>query len=123
MVESVLEKSVCQKCGVDRRDGTTYCYNCGARVIDETETGLDPEKTLVIKPIGGDASDGSIEKQPDPKERVTRAAKERKKARVTSRKPVEYRWEPTDDVRLPLVGAVLLTIIVAVIAGLMVFWK
>ena len=124
MVEIVTEKPVCGKCGFDVRAGTTYCYNCGARVITESEVADDPEKTLIVQPNGNSASaEKQVDKPPDQKDRVSRAAKERKKARVTSRTPVEYRWEPSYDLGFTLAWAIILTAVVAVIAGLMVFWK
>ena len=125
MAELVAQKPVCEKCGSDVREGTTYCYNCGAPVATGIEEAIDPAKTLVTESDGHETV--AVESTPDrptaSKERFKNAAKERKKARVISRKPVEYRWEPADDLRYPLIWAVIVTLVVAVIAGLMVFWK
>ena len=125
MVDAVAEKPVCGKCGFDVREGTTYCYNCGARVMAEADPSFDAQKTLVIESNGDGSAAGEpiIERTSDPKERVKNAAKERKKARVTARQPVEYRWEPAEDLGYTLTWTVIVTLVVALITGLMVFWK
>ena len=122
MVEAVAEKPVCAKCGSDVREGTTFCYNCGSPVGVPADEPIDHDKTLVMEPKA-EAPEQSSENSLDGGDRVKKAAKERKKARVTSRQPVEYRWEPVSDLSYPLIWAVIVTLIVALAAGLMVFWK
>ena len=125
MAEVVAEKPVCGKCGSDVRGGTAYCYNCGASVV-----GTSPEPLEESIPVNTESNGETVvgdKAQVDGAKagnvRLKRAANERKKARVSSRKPVEYRWEPTDDLRFPLLWAVIVTVIVIAIVSVMVFWK
>jgi uncharacterized Zn finger protein (UPF0148 family) len=107
MAEVVVEKAVCEKCGMDVRDGTAFCYNCGAAV------GSVPEAS-VVEPAEPETPD----------EKLSRAAAERKKARVGLRRATtEYTWEGTDDTRWVLLSGVAVTVIVMIIVLLMVFWK
>jgi hypothetical protein len=126
MAQMVAEKPVCGKCGSDVRDGTAFCYNCGASVVQASvETVGDVDVMVTADSNGTEAqtTEANVDPVPEANDRVKLAAKERKKARVSSRKPVEYTWEPSGDLRFPLLWAVVLTVIVAVITAVMVFWK
>src|SRR5438045_2846396 len=35
MAETIIDRAVCESCGADVRDGTTFCYNCGKSVNAE----------------------------------------------------------------------------------------
>jgi len=125
MVEAVAEKQVCEECGVDVRENTAFCYNCGSSVgevlasndvaaenSDETKAALDDL-----------AKRFKIDEEED--DRLAKAAAERRKARVSNRKSLKYEWQPTDD--SPDFLFIGLTIVIAVVAGLAVIltavWK
>lgn len=124
MTEAVAEKAVCENCGVDVREGTSFCYNCGSSVSEKAPDAApaDLEKTVKIETNGADAEAGA-EPAESREEKLSKAAAARKKARVAPRKTVEYTWEPVEDTRLPLLAAAAIAILVAVVVGVMVFWK
>lgn len=106
MTEAVLEKETCDGCGVDVREDTLFCYNCGARVADD-----QPDTTN-----NGHSPDGS--------DKLAAAATERKRARVAHRKTAEYIWERTngEGARLMLTIAVLVAVFALVVVLMMVDW-
>ena len=55
MSQSVVEKTVCEECGVDVRENTLYCYNCGSR-IDE------PPPSMQLDEVSGE--DPNVESEP-----------------------------------------------------------
>ncbi len=118
MAGVVLEKEVCGKCGVEVRENTFFCYNCGGKVSAAPKD--DPSSN-------GDRSEVAVKAKPDAKasdeEKLSRAAEERRKARVSQRKSNEYVWEPGGDFRLTFLVAVLIAVAVAAAVFLTVFWK
>lgn len=126
MSGGVLEKTVCEKCGVDVRENTYFCYNCGTKIGDSklparTAGADDPENVEVASeraekpddlngvPIsrkinikGREALEDLAERiklddKPDAGEAIARAAAKRKKSRSAKRKGIEYVWEPVDE--------------------------
>ena len=120
MAEAVLEKEVCGKCGVDVRENTLFCYNCGGKVSAEPEplassNGDGAEATIKAKARASDkASD---------EKKLSRAAEERRKARVSQRRSNEYVWEPGGDFRLTFLVAILITVAVVAVVFITVYWK
>ena len=114
MVEAVLEIEVCDGCGVDVREGTLFCYNCGARVAGE-----EPERMADGEP---DAANNGH--SPDEADKLAAAKIERKRSRVAHRKTAEYVWEPTagEGAGLTLLIAVLIAAFALVVVLLMVNW-
>ena len=112
MSEAILEKAVCVNCGEDVREGTSFCYNCGKKIavdpVDTVEASTEPTRAENDIPVG---------------EQLTRAAEQRRKARVGQRKPKEYVWEPNEDSRFVLLSTVVIAILALVVVLLMVFWK
>lgn len=120
------EKSVCAKCGVDARENTSYCYNCGAKlavvapvetngaavvVDDNTKAALDD---LADKLSHVDADEGKLAK----------AATERKKARIRHRKGNEFTWEPREDSSvLEIVFSAFVAFAALIVVILLVVWK
>ena len=117
MAETTTEKAVCDKCKAEVREGTTFCYNCGAQVAAP-----EPAKPLVETPV-----DEKVEEKPDETptsgEKLSRAAEQRRKARVNQRKSNEYTWEPTPDSPLVLIIAVLVAAVAFAIVFVTVYWK
>ena len=109
MAEAVVEKPVCENCDAEVRKGTAFCYSCGKAVAADTAT----------EPV----TETSVNGADDKAAKRTRAATERRKARVSPRKTIEYTWQPVDDVRLPLVISIIIAGMVLVVTFLLVFWK
>lgn len=131
MPKKKVKKAICKKCGVDVRDNTAFCYNCGNPVTEITpdsqsalsgsEAEVDPETKSALDDLAERLSlDGSAEN-----DKLAKAAAERKKARVSQRKSKEFVWEPTDDSssRSVVLLSVLITAIAAGIVFLTVMWK
>ena len=118
MAEAVLEKDVCDKCGVDVRENTFFCYNCGGKVAAEHVSDTSSN---------GDKAELTLKKEPDDKasdeKKLSRAAEERRKARVSQRRSNEYVWEPAGDQRRTLLVAVLVFVIAIAVVFLTVLWK
>lgn len=123
-MEAVTEKPACAKCGAEVRDGTAFCYACGAPVVETVaDPAVDLEKTAKMN---GAATEAVIEPEAaaeTDEDRRNKAREERKKARVAQRKPVEYSWEPNNDMMYVLSAAILITAIVGAVVAAMVFWK
>ena len=132
MPEAIAEKQVCEKCGAGVRENTVFCYACGERVeppsvvdpADEiagngTKEEADPDTQAALNDL---AERFKIDEEEDG--RLAKAAAERKKARVSNRKTVQYVWEPDDSPNhLFLVLAVVIAIIAAVAVLLTVWWR
>ncbi len=121
-----MEKEVCEGCGVDVREGTLFCYNCGIRVAGE-----EPEVVDDVRPeqVAEDAAETAPDPannghSPDDADKLAAAATERKRSRVAHRKTAEYVWEPTtgEGARLTLLIAVLIAVFALVVVLLMVNW-
>lgn len=143
MPEVVIEKAICESCGADVRENTFFCYNCGSRVAGDVEEplkkddGQPVESSEAQKEDSAHSNGTSTEAQAaledlakrfeiDPEEdgRLAKAAAQRKKARIKSRK-AEYRWEPgggPSEVVLLLI-ALVVTAITALVVFLTVYWK
>ena len=118
-MEAVSQKTDCTKCGAEVREGTAFCYACGAPVGDTSvEIATGPQKT--VSTTGENGTSAASETSED---KLSKAREERKKARVGQRRPVEYTWEPNEDSRLVLFAAILITAAVAAVVAAMVFWK
>lgn len=134
MPEAIIEKEICDKCGVDVREGTLFCYNCGERVsqLGSADMPTDPANgnpaDNAVDPETRAALDDLAEKfriDPDEDDRLAKAAEARRKARVRQRKTAQYTWEPIDESPNILL-AVITTVIVfsaAAIVLLTVYWK
>lgn len=126
-----VKKNVCGDCGVDIREGTVFCYNCGSRVAGDDaaaetnlnggDKGVDAETQAALDDL---AERLKIEDAPDDGQ-LARAAAQRRKARVTSRKPKEFTWEPADDSsdRIVFLPALLIAVIAAAVVAVTVLWK
>jgi len=129
MVEAVAEKQVCAKCGVDVRENTAFCYNCGESVVPSVEDvayangtsdGVDDRTRAALDDLAE-----KFKIDPEEDDRLAKAAAERRKARVSNRKTARYEWQPTDD--SPNIVFLLLTAVIvglaALVVALTVLWK
>ena len=117
MAKKTTEKAVCDKCKAEVREGTTFCYNCGAQVAG-------PE---VFEPLAETTVDDKVEENADDsatsEEKLSRAAEQRRKARVSQRKSNEYTWEPSDDTRITFLITVVIAAVALAIVFFTVYWK
>lgn len=68
MAETTLEKATCESCGVDVRENTLFCYNCGTRVaMEPTGIGLSVAETN-----GTNSADKSAASSTDQDEELAR---------------------------------------------------
>ena len=128
MPEAITEKAVCEKCGADVRDGTMFCYNCGTSlekksVIDDEMAAIWNRDGIEAKPENEELA--SVTKIDDASAdgKLSRAAEQRRKARVSQRKTNEYTWEPADDSRFVMLIALLIAAIALGVVFPTVFWK
>ena len=128
MAEAVLEKAICKSCGVEVREGTQFCYNCGNPVVygigqTVTDEAVDEQNADIDS---GSSQDKVAELVKDNKvERLAVAASERKRSRAGLRKPKRVVWEepgPASN-RIFILVCVLIFVIAASIVFLMLFVK
>lgn len=128
MAEAVLEKAICKSCGVDVREGTQFCYNCGNPVVYGIGQTVDDEAAdeLNADIDSGSNHDKAGEPVKDNKAaRLAVAASERKRSRAGQRKPKRVVWEepgPASN-RIFILVCVLIFVIAALIVFLMLFVK
>lgn len=86
--------AVCEGCGVDVRDESSFCYNCGKQIVVSPDAVTPPvligdlvEETRPSAEAEGPAG------LPGPKPALRSAATLRKQRRAFNRQPVEVRWE------------------------------
>lgn len=89
MSQSIAEIEKCGACGVDVREGTQFCYNCGQQVVS-VDAGSDrlAEIEAAYETSAPAASDGN---------RVRAAADKRKKSRLAKQQSEEKAWSPPRD--------------------------
>lgn len=120
-----MEKAVCETCGVDARENTLFCYNCGSKL--EIAAPFEANGTAAVDDKTKAALDDLADKlshSDSEEDKLAKAAIKRKKARVTHRKRLEYRWEPRDDSStLSLIFAASVAFAALFVVILLVVWK
>lgn len=125
MKRETIEKAVCETCGVDARENTLFCYNCGSKLeiaapFEANGTATADDK---IKAALDDLAD-KLSHTESEEDKLAQAAIERKRARVTHRKRLEYKWEPRDDSSASsLIFAALVAFAALFVVILLVVWK
>lgn len=125
MTQASIKKTACAECGVDVRENTVFCYNCGGRVGGPSnENGAAPDDTPEAKAALDDLAE-KLNSDMAAEELLAKAASERKKARVTSRRARGYGWEPVDDSPgvIILLVAVLVTIVAIAFVMVSLYFK
>ena len=134
MAETTVEKGICEKCGVETRENTQFCYNCGIDLTDDGTGGqvarsekngfadsASPESQKALEELAARLdSGGEVDS-----DKLAQAAEERKKARVKRRQPRQFVWEPADDssgIRV-LAVASLVAVAAVIIVYLTVYWR
>ncbi len=137
MTEAAVEKATCVKCEVDVRENTSFCYNCGTPLNGTELVSNEPEaaprndkesveNAAVEKPktaLEDLAEKLKLDEESDNK--LAKAAAKRKKARVSQRKQLEFKWESNEETHVGLLMAVagLIALLAGVVVFLTVFWK
>lgn len=135
MAEIVAESVVCDSCGADIRDGSVFCYNCGAAVsetqpCEEAAAGgndgpfsaSELKEAAIDNDIRSafDAADSESKKvliNGNPvKLRSAASLRQRKKA--YSRQPVQFVWEKSAS---SSPGFVIITIVLTIFTGVLLF--
>lgn len=102
MSETIVQTSVCKACGVDVRDESLFCYNCGKPVREEAPTSEQV------------ARKNEVAVQPRSRPPLRSAASLRKQRRAFNRQPLEVSWEQRTDSPL----AFILTTIILTVGAL-----
>ncbi len=114
--QKLLEK--CAECGVDVREGTAFCYNCGKSVVEEIKD--DPVAEQDAVPEADETVDENAKlDEADSSARRASAALERKRSRVGTKKKTKVVWEtpgPSADRIYFLLSVLLFVIALAVVA-------
>lgn len=50
MTETTVKERLCDVCGVDIRDGSVFCYNCGSALRVAAESSVDPAAKSIEMP-------------------------------------------------------------------------
>ena len=106
--EVVLE-TICPKCGVEVRDGSLFCYNCGGSVGDEK---------AVLEATSYSHNGPGMPTANGASETGSRTRKSRTIPRRISTEPVQFTWKRDEN---PGFGFLIVAIVAALIAfGLLV---
>ena len=124
MSNTTVEKEVCEQCGVDVRDNTQFCYNCGAvRTVEMPSNGsaADPETQAALDDL---SAKFKID-EPSDDQKLAQAADQRRKARVVRRKQTQFVWEPADEMSATwiLILALLVSAAVGLLVLITIFWR
>lgn len=143
---NTVDKEVCIACGMDIRENTLFCYNCGRKIYNtgpsngagietlrpvkkptgELETPsrspLDENAKAALEGLSERIRQGSVSTGD---EAIALAAEKRKKARSSKRRSQEFTWEPVDGppdrLLLVIVAAIALLATAAVV--ITAIWK
>ena len=132
MAETATERPACVHCGVDVRDGTSFCYNCGKSVeipISKPDEGLHVSNGSAL--VSGEAQAAlddlahrlSIDETSSDENKLAQAAAERKRARVRARHS-DVVWEATapGENGVFVLFTLLIVVITAVVVLIAVYW-
>lgn len=105
MVETAVEIQRCGACGADVRDGSLFCYNCGASVGAPPIAGAVEQKPALVDAVR------------EPRPPLKTAASLRKHRRALNRQPVRVSWEPPEG---PAMGFIITAIVLTLGAVLLI---
>ncbi len=134
MPKAKVKLDTCDSCGVDVRENTLFCYNCGSSVAEapaaETVFDVETNGAVVAKDTETQAALADLAErfkidEVEDEGKLAKAAAERRKARIKLRKPAVFVWEPAEDSsnRVIVLLAVLVTVIAAAAVFLTVFQR
>jgi hypothetical protein len=131
MSETALEHVVCEHCGADVREGTSFCYNCGKAVAPEMPPPPAPAANGSVKTASDEtkaAMDDLTERlktsEVTDQNKLAKAARERKHARVRARRN-EVVWEASETGvnRIFIVLTLAIALLTLLVVLLAVYWK
>lgn len=132
MLEAALTDQKCDFCGVEVREGTAFCFNCGKPVNIETESeeSFDAETIAIPKPDSpadealADLAD-KLDREREDNEKLAKAAADRKKARTEKKaKKVEVWATPdSDSVGIAALVTILMLLVTLAVVFLTVWIK
>lgn len=113
MPNAAVKTPVCDICGVETREGSDFCYNCGGSLKQTAPAAKVPDAPAVVPPTNGSAKADANE-QP-------RGARRRKNP---PRGPVEIVWEPRSGISIGyIVGSIILFTIAILLFAVSLFLK
>lgn len=118
MPKTATKEHKCAKCGVDVRDDTQFCYNCGEPTAAAEPNGKGDELDPKAKAALDDLAEKLKGDDPAKNDQLAKAADERRRSRVEKRKPRSYRWEAIPDSSMTLV--IIAAAVIATLAGVVV---
>ena len=124
MAEATAEKTACENCGAEIREGTLFCYNCGNKFDDalpaSNGTALSDEAKNALDDLAA-----RLELETESENKLALAAAERKKARVTPKKKKEVVWDAEENRSglLFFFVSLFIFILVMVVVFIAVYWK
>ena len=137
MGKKIEDKGSCSDCGVGIRENTSFCYNCGSRLVAESRADVVATKVRALEVSENAETDssepGNVTRDPleeladrlrsdddaSKTEKLAQAAEKRKIARVKKRRSNEFAWEPMVDER-PIIF-LMISIMIAVATALAIF--
>ncbi len=124
MVKDPVERDTCSNCGVDVRENTQFCYNCGSPVdASGIAVAAGPQDVNRSDAETKAALDELAEKLSniDESDKLAKAAAERKQARVSRKKTKEFVWEENSNNSGTLI--VLISLLIAAFTAFAVYFS
>lgn len=119
-----IEKVTCPTCDVAVRENTLFCYNCGSKLELAAPAETNGSVATADENTKAALDDLANKLSRESDDELATAAAQRKKARVTHRKRLEYKWEPREDSAiLPVVFAAFAAFVALIVVILLVVWK
>jgi hypothetical protein len=107
MPEAVVEKEVCGLCGVERRPGAAFCYNCGGALVEDRPLNNAAIPKPEDIPLDGDFVGTSAPELPvsvtagvsegDIQQIATTKEKRRQRRKKVKTKVVEVEWKEPES--------------------------
>lgn len=85
MTKTAVQQDTCNSCGVEVREESQFCYNCGKSVVKavDVDTSVNEPSSVAAEPEAARAP-------------LRSAASLRKQRRAHNRQPVKVAWEPRE---------------------------
>ena len=124
MAETIQEKAVCEKCGADVRENTSFCYNCGhsfSEATSQTNGVMSDETRSALDDL---AAKFKID-EPETADPLALAAAERKRARVAPKRQKDNVWQESEGRSSGafFVISLMIFLLVAAVVFITVYWK
>ena len=133
---------MCEACGAEVREASTFCYNCGEAVFgefsasppDENDAPMDPYDAEMLKAwkeddagvkVAETDTDNHVENSVSTaRPRLQSAASLRRRAKVFDRRPAEVVWQsPAAPSKLFITGSIVLVLLAGALLFLALYLK